>query len=238
MIVLHIILYGVIAGASALAAAAVVIVLRSEHSRLHGIAFAVGLVAAQFLVTVVAMGFGDVTLPQTRTGHLIVEGILQVLLGVALLVGAQRLRHPKEKEKPEPVLPRQEGPWAAKLRARQTAMLDRIGALDTGPVVGAGALLGIGPKRLVLTVLAAATISTAKISRTGETTLVGLYVALATVLVWGPVLAAIVLGRRAGDWTAKVQEWWKAHRAVAILVPVLVFGVYFVASGILDLLNA
>jgi hypothetical protein len=237
MIVLHTVLYGVIAGASALAAAAVAVVLRSEHSRLHGIAFAIGFVAAQLVLAMLAIAVGGEALPQSRSAHLAIEGVLQVLLGVALLVGAQRLRHPKAKA--EPVIPREPGPFAAKLRARQTAVLDRIGALDTGPIVGAGALLGIGgPKRILLTFLAAATIATAAVSRTGETTLVGLYVALATILVWGPVILAVVWGHRAGEWTASLQEWWKAHRAVAILVPLVVFGLYFVVSGVIDLLNA
>jgi hypothetical protein len=237
MIVLHTILYGVIAGASALAAAAVVVVLRSEHSRLHGIAFAIGFVAAQLVLAFVAIQFGGDSLPQSRSAHLVLEGVLQVLLGVALLVAAQRMRHPKAR--PEPVIPRQPGPFAAKLRARQTAMLDRIGALETGPIVGAGALLGIGgPKRILLTLLAAATIATASVSRTGETTLIGLYVALATILVWGPVVLAVVWGQRAGEWTATAQAWWKAHRAAAILAPLVVFGVYFLASGVSDLLRA
>lgn len=237
MIVLHTILYGVIAGASALAAAAVVVVLRSEHSRLHGIAFAIGFVAAQLLLALVAIGFGGESLPQSRSAHLVLEGVLQVLLGIALLVAAQRVRHPKATV--EPVIPREPGPLAARLRARQTAMLDRISALDTGPILGAGALLGIGgPKRILLTLLAAATIATAKVSRTGETTLIGLYVALATILVWAPVLLAVVWGHRAGEWTAAAQAWWKDHRAVAILVPLVVFGVYFLVSGVVDLAQA
>jgi hypothetical protein len=236
MIVLHTILYGVIAGASALAAAAVVVVLRSEHSRLHGIAFAIGLVAAQLVLTVIALGVGSGSLPNSRSGHHIVQGVLQVLLGVALLAAAQRVRHPRAKT--PPVIPKEPGPLARKVRARQAAMLDRIGALDTGPVVGAGAILAIGPKRLLLTVLAAATIATASVSTTGETTLVAIYVALATILVWGPVLLAVVWGRRAGDWTAVAHVWWREHRATATFVPLLVFGVYFLVAGIVSLVTA
>ena len=50
----------------------------------------------------------------------------------------------------------------------------------------AGLLLGIGgPKRLVLTALAATTITTSALNDSGEAALVVLYVALATALVWG-----------------------------------------------------
>ena len=111
--------------------------------------------------------------------------------------------------------------------------------LFRSPVVGAGALLGIGgPKRLVLTILATAGIATAQVSTTEETTLVVLYVLLATVLVWVPVLLAVVWGNRAGEWTATVQTWWKAHRATATFVPLVLFGAYFVVAGIIDLFQA
>jgi hypothetical protein len=235
MILLHTVLSGVLAGASALAAAAVVVVLRSEHSRLHGIAFAIGFLAAQALVCVLALWLGTDSLPQTGTAHDVAEAIVQILLGIALLVAASRVRHPH----PQPVVPREPGPLAQKLRARQTATLDRIGRLDTGPIVGAGALLGVGgPKRLLLTLLATATIAAAQVSRTGETSLVVVYVLLATALVWVPVLLAVVWGSRAGEWTATVQTWWKAHRAIATFVPLIVFGLYFLGAGIVALFQS
>ncbi len=235
MILLHTVLYGILAGASALAAAAVVVVLRSEHTRLHGIAFAIGFIAAQALVCALALWLGTDSLPQTGSAHAVATAVVQLLLGIALLVAAQRVRHPH----PQPIVPREPGPLMQKLRARQTAALDRIGALDTGPVVGAGALLGIGgPKRLLLTILATAGIATAQVSATEETTLVVVYVLLATVLVWVPVLLAVVWGNRAGEWTATVQTWWKAHRAAATFVPLVLFGAYFVVAGIIDLFQA
>jgi hypothetical protein len=237
MIVLHTILYGVIAGASALAAAAAAVVLRSEHSRLHGIAFAIGLVATQLILCLLALELGIDALPDSRSAHHLIEGTLQVLLGVALLATAVRVhRHPHVEA--EPRIRREAGPLAQKVRARQTAMLDRVGALDTGPVAGAGALLGVGPKRLLLTMLAAATIATADVSFTGQTALVGIYVALATILVWAPVLLAVVWGRRAGDWTASAHTWFREHRATATFVPLLVFGVYFVVVGTVGLVTS
>jgi hypothetical protein len=235
MILFHTVLYGGLAGASALAAAAVVVVLRSEHSRLHGIAFAIGFLAAQALVCLLALGLGTDSLPRSGSAHAAAAAIVQILLGVALLLAAQRVRHPHA----APIVPREPGPLAQKLRARQTATLDRIGALDTGPIVGAGALLGVGgPKRLLLTFLATAGIATAQVSRTGETSLVVVYVLLATAVVWVPVVLAVVWGNRAGEWTAKVQAWWKAHRATATFVPLIAFGGYFLVAGIVDLFNS
>jgi Sap, sulfolipid-1-addressing protein len=63
--------------------------------------------------------------------------------------------------------------------------------------VVAGFLLGIGgPKRLVLTSLAATTIVTAGLGDTGEALLVVVYVTLATALVWGPAILFLLLGHR------------------------------------------
>ena len=63
--------------------------------------------------------------------------------------------------------------------------------------VVAGFLLGIGgPKRLVLTCLAAATIVTAGLGDAEQTALVAVYVTLATALVWGPLILFLFLGKR------------------------------------------
>jgi len=80
MILLHTVLYGVLAGASALAAAAVVVVLRSGHARLHGIAFAIGFLAAQALVCLLALWLGDDSLPQSGSAHSVAEAIVQIAL--------------------------------------------------------------------------------------------------------------------------------------------------------------
>jgi len=232
MILFHTILYGVLAGASAVAAAAVVVVLRSGHSRRNGIIFAVGFLATQVVVLVLALVLGLQTVPSTGSAHAAAQAVITILLGCALLVGAREVRRPH----PEP-LASHAGPLAQKLRARQTAMLTRIGALRPGALAGAGALLVVGPKRLVLTVLAAGAIAASSVSGTGEAGLVAVFVALATALVWVPVLLAVVWGSRAGEWTAMAQSWWKDHRAVATFVPLVGFGVYFVVDGVVRLVS-
>jgi len=62
----------------------------------------------------------------------------------------------------------------------------------------AGFLLGVGgPKRLLLTALAATAITTADVRDAGEAALVVWYCALATVLVWAQVVVYVLLGDRA-----------------------------------------
>jgi hypothetical protein len=71
----------------------------------------------------------------------------------------------------------------------------------------AGFLLGIGgPKRLLLTALAATAITTAGVNDAEEAVLVVWYCALATVLVWGPVIVYVLLGDRAVGIMTRAQQ--------------------------------
>jgi len=82
-------------------------------------------------------------------------------------------------------------------KARTQALLERLSRLRVLTTVVAGFLLGIGgPKRLVLTSLAATTIVTGGLGATEQATLVVVYVTLATALVWGPLLLFLLVGKR------------------------------------------
>lgn len=165
--------------------------------------------------------------------------MIQLLLGVALVTAALRLRTPRDsparRQVPRPYIVK----LNAEFEARRVVLLNRIGSLRPPAILGTGALLGIGgPKRLVLSILACAAIATAQVSLTGETTLVAVYVALATILVWVPVLLAVVWGDRAAEWTAKAQRWWADHKATALFVPLLVIGAALLVDGVVGLVQA
>ena len=82
-------------------------------------------------------------------------------------------------------------------KARTQALLERLSRLRVLTTVVAGFLLGIGgPKRLVLTSLAATTIVTAGLGDADQATLVVVYVTLATALVWAPLILFVLLGKR------------------------------------------
>ena len=82
-------------------------------------------------------------------------------------------------------------------KARTQALLERLSRLRVLTTVVAGFLLGIGgPKRLVLTSLAATTIVSAGLRDANQAGLVVVYVTLATALVWGPLILFLLLGNR------------------------------------------
>ena len=174
-------LYGLLAGLSPLAFAATIAV--TQAGRLKALGFGTGFVAAQFLTCSLFVIIG-VAATGAGTKHPGVQASLALVLAVALGVVARRVRR-----RPLP-----EGDGAS---AKTRALLERLSRLRLVTTILAGLLLGIGgPKRLVLTALAATTITAAGVPDSGEATLVVLYVALATAVVWGPVIIFVLLGGR------------------------------------------
>jgi hypothetical protein len=73
-------------------------------------------------------------------------------------------------------------------------------------------LLGFGgPKRLVLTFLAMASVSEARLGDLEDLTLVVVYIAVATLLVSVPVGIVIVAGERAAVILERGQSWLTTH---------------------------
>jgi hypothetical protein len=90
----------------------------------------------------------------------------------------------------------------------------------------------------LLAVLATATISSAHVPASAEASLVTLYVALATVLVWVPVVLTVVCGARAAVWIASALDWCVAHRTTVTFLPLVVLGTYFMVLGLVHLVQA
>jgi hypothetical protein len=152
-----------------------------------------------------------------------VEGVLELLVGVALLVLAFRVRRRPARIEPE-------GGGSRKF-------LDRLERVRLTTDLVAGLALGVGgPKRLVLTALAAASITAAGLEGGKEAALVLWYGGLATVVVWAPVLAAILLGDRAVDLLDRGFRWLTRHQRPVTVCVLLVVGAFFVADGLALLL--
>ena len=180
---IQVLLYGLLAGLSPLAFTATLAVMSA--GRLKALGFGAAFVVAQVLTCSVLVIVGVAATGSSRTGHPGVQATLEVLLALALTGLALRIRRT---------------PTAAKesSSARTETLLERLGRMRFLTTVVAGFLLGIGgPKRLVLTALAATTIVTAGVRDAGEGVLVVAYVAVATALVWGPVILFVILGKRA-----------------------------------------
>jgi hypothetical protein len=187
----EVLLYGLLAGLSPLAFAATCAAMAAGRLRVVG--FGAGFVVAQILTCLLFVSIGVAAGGANRKSHPGIQVTLELLLAVALSGLALHIRR---------------RPATAKesANARTQALVERLGRLRLLTTIAAGFLLGIGfPKRLVLTGLAAATIVTAG-GAAREALLVVAYVAVATAIVWGPVILYVLLGKRTVQLMKGVQS--------------------------------
>jgi hypothetical protein len=180
--VLQIFLYGALAGASPTAFAATITVMHSGRAK--ALAFAIGFVSAQ-LATCSLLVAIDIEVGGRRNHHPGIQFVLEAAVAVTLVWLAVRVRR--------------RDPAAREPGTRRThRLLERLDRLHLLTAATAGLVLGIGvPKRLGLAVLAAATINTAGVRPSMQAFLTAIYVAVATAVVWVPVLLLVLFGDRA-----------------------------------------
>src|SRR5580765_2632073 len=187
---IQLLLYALLAGFSALAFAATIAVMRA--GRLKTLGFGTGFVLGQVFTCSLFVILGVVVTGASKRTHSALIATLELLLALILIAVALRVRR----------APPAEG--SSERTQAVTARLSRMRFLTTSI---AGFLLGIGgPKRLLLTALGATAITTAGVRDAGEAALVVWYCALATVLVWGPVIAYVLLGDRAVGVMTRAQQ--------------------------------
>lgn len=212
--------YALIAALSPLGFAATIAVIRTGRLRAFG--FGVGVVLGQLVACAVLVVLGGASIPSREASHTTFEGLLELALGIALLCLAVAVyRRPSR--------------WAQNPAAsgRSKKLLDRLGHVRAITALFAGLMLGIGgPKRLVLTALASASISASGMTGSSEAALVIWYSTLATVLIWAPVLSYLLLGQWAIALLDRGLEWltrWQRPVSVSALI---VIALWLVSVGI------
>jgi threonine/homoserine/homoserine lactone efflux protein len=223
-IVLQVLLYGFVAGASPVALGATLVVLGSRHGRWSGLAFAIGVVLGQLIVCALAFALGTAALPVGRHAHETARAVLELALGIALLVGGAYAWRQPALQPPKP-------------NSRSKAAFARLERLSLPALFFAGAALTLGPKRLGITLIVTASISAADRSDSETVALTLLYVVIATALVSIPVVLAIVFGPRAEAWMGGVQSWLTEHRRPLTVYPLVILGVLVTLDAVLALLN-
>jgi hypothetical protein len=199
----HVLVYALAAAASPLVLTATFVVIRSERPRTNGIAFLSGFLLGTTIACGLGLALGQAAVDRLDS-HETVEGVLTLLLGIALLAVGLRARH-------TPPRPPARG-------SRASAILAGLGNVRPAAAFSMAGLLGFGgPKRLVLTFLAMASVSEASLRDVEDLTLVVVYIAVATVLVSVPVGIVIVAGERAAVILERGQSWLTDH-AVALRV--------------------
>ena len=215
----HLIPYAVLATLSPLGFAATITVMRT--GRLKAIGFALGVVLGQLLACAVLVAVGAIATPDRSQSHQTVEGLLEIGLAIVLLSYASVVhRRPETARRPS--------------NGRSKAALERLQRVHVVTASVVGLLFGIGgPKRLVLTALASASIAASGITGSNEAALIVWYGLLATLLVWLPVLSYLLLGDRAVATLDAAVEWLARHRRPATVYVLVVVGVALLVNGVL-----
>jgi Sap, sulfolipid-1-addressing protein len=211
--------YALIATLSPLGVAATVTVMRT--GRLQAFGFALGVVVGQLLACAALVALGAVAIPGRTKAHPTFQGALALGLGVALLVLAVVVRrHPESLKRPS--------------SGRSHAALDRLQRVHMLTAAGLGLLLGIGgPKRLVLTALAAAAIAAAASTGSDEVALVVWYGLLATVLVWLPVIAFLLFGGLVVSRLDSALEWLARQGTTVTVYTLVVLAIVLLVNAAL-----
>jgi threonine/homoserine/homoserine lactone efflux protein len=195
-----------------------------ESGRLKALAFGVGFVSAQLAtcaILVAAGASGALTRDHDRPTF---RAVLELVFGLALLAFAAEVRRASDSS-------------AGSMNGRPRAMLDRLRRLRIVTAFAAGLLLGVGgPKRLVLTGLAAASIATSGAPTSEQAALVVAYAVVATFLVWGPVIAFELAGDRVVAIVAGVEEWLRRHQRAATVYALVTVGLLAVVDALVKLL--
>jgi hypothetical protein len=189
---IQLLLYALLAGFSALAFAATIAVMQA--GRLKTLGFGTGFVLGQVFTCSLFVIVGVVVTGASKRTHSALIATLEVVLALLLIAVALRVRRAPRVEREDS-------------SERTKAVLERLSRLRLLTTSIAGFLLGIGgPKRLVLTALAATAITAAGVRDAGEAALVVWFCAIATVLVWGPVIVYVLLGDRAVGVMTRAQQ--------------------------------
>ena len=195
----HVLFYALAAAASPLVLTATFAVIRSERPRTNGIAFLSGFLLGTTIACGLGLALGQAAVDRLDS-HETVEGVLTLLLGVALLAVGLQARHAP--------------PRSAARGSRASAILAGLGNVRPAAAFSMAGLLGFGgPKRLVLTFLAMASVSEASLGDAEDLTLVLVYIVVATVLVSVPVGIVIIAGERAAAILARGESWLTDHAA-------------------------
>jgi hypothetical protein len=219
---LNVMAYAVLATLTPVGFAMTVAVI--ESGRVKALAFAFAFVSAQLATCTVLVAVGASADPGGDRDRPTFRAVLELVFGLALFALAARVRR------------RPEGrPGSQNGRAR--ALLDRLRRLHLVTAIAAGLLLGVGgPKRLVLTALAAAAIVTSDTGTSEAAALVAAYTIVATFLVWAPVIAFELVGDRVVAIVGSVERWVRRHQQGATLYALVPIGLLAVVDALRTLL--
>jgi hypothetical protein len=217
----RVLFYGLMAAASPTALFAVLVVLLGRRGRANGFAFAAGFLFGSVAAFLTAFVLVDSTVPDQHHGAF--RAYLELALGVLLIAFAWRGRRPDELRE-------------ERQRVRIEGLFGRLEHVRPTLAFSLGVALGVGTKRLIITVLAASTVAFAGVDKTEEAGLAMVYVLVGGLTVWPPVAVYLIAGRRADDWITDAKAWLTVNAQTVAYYLSAIFGIAIVVDALIELL--
>ena len=198
------------------------LLLSPNRAVLKASSFVAGMTAVR-LVQGIVFGFvlGGAAYAVSNSGKPnAISSTLLLVLGIALLITAyKQWRNEPESDESQPK-------WLSMIDS-----LTPIKAFGIGCV-----LVATSPNLWVFTLNAIAVISEAQLGQLNSTIAFVLFILIAELLVLLPILLRVVMPERATKVLDTILAWLTQHNRVLMMVISLVFGLYFLAKGITNLL--
>ncbi|MGO4592760.1 GAP family protein [Leifsonia sp. 2TAF2] len=195
-----------------------VLVLLLESTRpLVPTLFVVGYVAGLVVITSLFAIFLHAIPANTSTGPEPVVGVLEIIIGVALLVYAviEVRRHPQAAESES--VPR----W-----------MSALGRMRSVPALGLGLALNIRPKSILLAVAAGLVIGPAQLPVSEDVIAIAVYVLIGGSTVGAPALFALIRPDKARPALASTQQWLLRNDTTIAIVVAAVIGTVIIGNGL------
>ncbi len=196
---------------------AAILMLLSPKAKGTSIGFLLGWVVG-ILVAVTVFTLLSSVLPSGSSDSQPVHGVIQIVLGAALLFLAMRQWRSRPKPGQETALPK----W-----------MSAIDTMNAGKGFGLGFLLAaVNPKNLLLGAGAGVTIGSAGLSAGSIVVAIGVFTVIAAASVAIPVIAYLVASERMSGPLESLRGWLVHNNATVMAVLLLVIGVVLIGKGI------
>jgi Sap, sulfolipid-1-addressing protein len=217
----RVVLYGLVAAASPAVLLATLVVLLSGRGRVNAIAFTAAFLLGQSAAYLVGFVVGAAArLDDGSRGEVV--AVLELALGALLLGAGWQRRSGRGAQLPGGT-------------PRIQALFGRLADVKPVAAFGIGLPLGVGAKRLIITIVAATTVAAAALTRPESVALSVVYVAVASIVVWFPVALYLLFGKRADGLLADSREWVVAHEVSITVVSAFAFGLLLIGDALVAL---
>jgi threonine/homoserine/homoserine lactone efflux protein len=197
---------------------AAILMLLSPKAKGTSVGFMLGWIIG-ILVSVTVFALLSTVLPSDDASDSSpIHGIIQILLGVALIVLA--VRHWRTRPKPgeEPALPK----W-----------MSAIDSMTVGKAFGLGFLLAaVNPKNLLMGASAGVTIGSSGLDTTSTAIVIAVFTLIAAASVLVPVVAYLIASKRMAGPLESLRTWLVHNNAAIMAVLLLVIGFVVIGKGL------